>query len=540
MSGPLRTIGVFLSFYGATIASRVRHTHLHSATGPESFKSQSSLFSSMFSGSTADAPGNFVKAFQAGWKAAVAENNDEHFSKDQKRYEFEDGMKIKTWRGINKALAPLRKSILSDEKGEELINNLFAPKILDKFWGGSEGGGGKSGAKLFILPYDPVSGYSYILKGEDRDFVKQGVWPIIDKYAARMHPDNAANLGPCEASTMMKVLMVFEPLNVHKSVNGKVWMLFTNVNTLPMFKGNHHQMMMYDIKHSREISRCSSDGTDDEGSIGYLGDFLREWEWPLRQTIQNQYRQNSSTVTVSFAGAPEYSKTTCLLKALSRDFAVLDSAYPNAKLVDQSALITVVQLRGPDSKPRVEHDSEKEIVDRSNNILRIQREDGTTWHMIIGIIDLFANKKAQKWKRFQSHTSHEDYIFEMKKFSMYPFQLGCLFQYMFYYKGFHTDKAKKDVSYRALVNDNYGKVGSSWPQCYGKGDPYETVYDYDHMTSSSVTSQVHAAIQNPEQTCSLLNTCHNMLVSYATPALVECCQKGHYNEDLLGKGHQSC
>jgi hypothetical protein len=309
-----------------------------------------------------------------------------------------------------------------------------------------------------------------------------------------------------------------------------------NINPLPVIQPYFDVSLLYDLKHSREMERCSSDGTDDEGAIGYLGDFLREWEKPVRRAINEMNTQNTTDgeATSSFAATP-YSKTTCLLKAFAHDLAILDSAYPSAKLVDQSALITVVNMRGPNGKPREETDVEKAIIDSHNNILRIRRDDGTKWLMVVGLIDLFANKKApQSWKRFQSHRQAltKEYVFDMKKFSMYPFQLGCLLQYLFYYRAYDVDD--KGELQSAVVNDGAVQVSYSWwPGCEARGDPFRSD-EYD----ASDTQHVHTAGQL-EHTCSLMNTCHALLANARSEApanLQECCRRGHYTAELLGVG----
>jgi len=561
----LRILHGILFFCAPTLASRVRYTASSLHAQPEvekSFASTASTSSgfSLFGRSGDDAPEKFVHSLKMGFKAAFTRHNE-------KRYRDEvSGIVIKTWRGINNALDPVRRSIVPDD-GQDLIDRVFKGKIIDKFWGDSQAGG-KSGAKLYVLPYDPGTGYGYLLKGEDRQFVKDGVLPILNKYAAHVDPTSPLNIarGACEESTMMKVLMVFEPLNVHKSVNNRVWMLFTNINTMPMMQGNFHVSISYDLKHSREISRCSSDGTDDEGGVGYLGDFLREWEKPLRRAIRETSQQstlhlqtapavdkaggNGSLLQKSqqsidmngtdggFAGTA-FSKTTCLLKALAHDFAVLDSDYPNSKLVDQSALVTMVQLRDDNKRPRPETEAETQIVDKHNNILRVRRDDGTQWHLVIGLIDLFANKREQTWKRFQSHTSNSDYLFDMKKFSLYPLQLNCLMQYMFYYETYDVSDAGLLQSFK--VNDGGGLTAYSWQQCYEKGDPFNTEYDHSQLSESAVARTMHTAVAQ-EYTCSVINTCHAVLVNtQVVPSnLKKCCRNGRYYKEVLGADAASC
>jgi len=239
-----------------------------------------------------------------------------------------------------------------------------------------------------------------------------------------------------------------------------------------------------------------------------------------------------------FAGT-EFSKTTCLLKALAHDFAVLDSAYPNAKLVDQSALVTMVQLRDENDRPRGETIAETQIVDSHNNILRVRRDDGTQWHLVIGLIDLFANKREQAWKRFQSHTSTSDYLFDMKKFSLYPLQLNCLMQYMFYYDSYDVSDDGALQSFK--VNDGGGHTAYSWPQCYEKGNPFDTEYDHSQLSDSAVARTMHTAVAE-EYTCSVINTCHAVLVkTEVVPSnMKQCCQNGRYSNEILGAGAASC
>lgn len=401
---------------------------------------------------------------------------------------------VKQWHSVNNQLRSVRDRIIPKEYGDSLIENTLKAKIIEKLEGPGGTAGGNSGTTLLLLPFDDRTGHAYILKGESREMFKAGVLPILDSYARRLEESN-----PCQESSMMKVLMVFEPLDIRGggSVNNKVWMLITNISPVSM-KRPGTQVLAYDLKHSRDIPRCTSHGTKDEGELGYVGDFLKEWGLPVRTALKEHNSLKD--------------KAACFLTAVSTDLSVLDSDYPSTKLVDQSAMIFLVRL--PEGAETARNTT---MIEQKNNVFRVTKE-GQNWLLVIGLIDLFAEKNfgmftkaAGKW--WQSHvvTSSSDYIFQMNKFSLYPFGLSCLMQYIFYFEYASEDTANATVT--TTWDDGIGKR----LRC-SADDPRRRL---------DGKWEIHDALRN-DWACSMAETCYAKLNTAATHQNIHrCCEMGN-------------
>merc|ERR1712232_923918 len=120
---------------------------------------------------------------------------------------------------------------------------------------------------------------------------------------------------------MMKVLMVFEPLDIDPLVNKKVWMLIQNVNPFPPREGNI--VKEYDLKHSREVDRCKSNDPKE----GLLGDFMKDFGKAMRGAVALRHPLVGGTKVLRMR-KEIHTKKTCLMNTLSKDLSVLDSGYP--------------------------------------------------------------------------------------------------------------------------------------------------------------------------------------------------------------------
>lgn len=201
-------------------------------------------------------------------------------------------------------------------------------------------------------------------------------------------------------------------------------------------------------------------------------------------------------------------KNQCLLSTIASDLAALDSSYPNVKLVDQSFLAFGVQPKG--DEPSAE---ELAIVNSHNNVFQL-KAGKETWFVVIGLIDLFAIK--DKGKKWQSRTSWKHFVFHQKKYALYPFNLFCMSQYMFYYDHFGNNTQTPSTF--------DGAVGQSWPACFEKGGVHDETFSPASFKHHAETTKIHMAVRNQDRICSLMQTCDAMLrQDDVRQNLVDCC-----------------
>lgn len=465
-----------------------------------------------------ETPGEtFMRAFKLAWQAAVGDPSVADLIKGDKVKDPGEAGKPKIslnfHKDINNQLAKLRQMITGSsepeteaDRGLRLIHT-FQDKIIEKYdEAGTPTAGSKSGSIIFMLPWHETTGLRYILKSEDKAEFMDSVPPVLQQYVARFDENI-----PCYVSTMPRMLLVFEPLKgTGSKVNNKIFILSTHVNVIPPRPGVDNEIFRYDIKHSRPTPECTVfHPKNPDHSQGMFGDLLKEFGESWRQALATQKKLGNRN------------KNGCFLSAVDRDLKVLDSRYEDAiKLVDQSLMIFVIKLAGDE-----ETQQETEIADASNNIFRMDVDDGghTAKYLVVaGIIDLFARKTTGSWKWMQSHREKtDDFLFQMPKFSLYPHNMRCMIQYMFYYQNFQENLIQDDV-----------KFGGFW-DCPEYPNIAPTYTKADAVGS---TKEIHRLLQGPDHRgnpekpnhCALLKTCHQFLHDTVIKSkFQECCAVGN-------------
>jgi len=207
----------------------------------------------------------------------TASSNKEANAEEMKHKHY--NFTIKTWRKVNDHLTIIKDSFIAADDADDFVESVFAETIRNKWDKDATKGASRSGSSIFVSKFDERSQRGYLLKSETESDMNSGMLPVVGKYAQAIQSPSQ-----CMQSTMMKVLLVFQTENMHKNVNGKVWTLLVNVNPFPPREGN--TVLEYDIKHSRELSRCSDRNAD----VKFLGDFLFDFGKAVHNAVGEKQR----------------------------------------------------------------------------------------------------------------------------------------------------------------------------------------------------------------------------------------------------------